>query len=138
MGRILSGSGNSVTTTYKMDRKQFKGISRWTFECSVEILEVHGYPPYDGSRWPRRKWNRSIVRRVVIEKKDPKHLERNKQKALGEEKLRKKEELRKKKKEKKKRQNEMEYEKRDLKHKDKRIKRKMRKYKSKELKRAMF
>merc|ERR1712113_1019680 len=130
--RIISGSDTSVTTTYKMDRARFEGISRWTFECTVEILEVHYNSPYDGDR---------IGRRVVIEKKSPTNMVKNKEKELGEkEKLRKKkqsrkkQELRVKKKEKKKRQNEMEYERRELKHKDKRIKRKMQKYKSKELK----
>merc|ERR1712241_563483 len=113
------------------DRKRFEGISRWTFECTVEILEVHCSPRYEGNHWPiygRVRRGDRIGRRVVIEKKSPTNLETKK----------KKEELRKKKKEKKKRQNEMEYEKRDMKHNNKRIKRKMRKYKGKELKKAMF
>merc|ERR1712241_204083 len=109
------------------DRKRFEGISRWTFECTVEILEVHCSPRYEGNHWPiygRVRRGDRIGRRVVIEKKSPTNMETKKQKELKEkEKLRTKEKLKK-----KKEQNEMEYEKRDMKHNNKRIKRKMRKY----------
>merc|ERR1712217_143928 len=131
---IISDPGNggcsSVTTTHTMDRKQFDGISGWTFECLVEILEVlqvHRYWGYN-----------SYGRRVVIEKRNPTNIEKNKQKELGEkEESLKKEEPRSKKKQKK-RQNETIYERRELKRKNNRIKRKMRKYQGKELKKAMF
>jgi len=137
---VISDRGNggesSVTTTHTMDRKQFNGISHWTFECLVEILEVHYHRRLYYSRYTGYYYD---DRRVVIEKRNLTNIEENKQKELGEkEESRKHEEPRKKKKEKRKRQNETIYERRELKRKDNRIKRKMRKYKGKELKKAMF